>query len=68
MHYAGRRLCDMDAIGEIAQRHALLVIEDAAQGLCSRPTGADRSAASVTLAALSFHETKNVTCGEGGAR
>lgn len=65
VHYAGVG-CDMDAIGDIARRHGLLVIEDAAQGLmstwCGRPLGGIGH-----LAALSFHETKNLICGEGGA-
>jgi dTDP-4-amino-4,6-dideoxygalactose transaminase len=65
VHYAGVG-CEMDAIMEIARRHDLLVIEDAAQALGStykgRPLGAIGH-----LAALSFHETKNVIAGEGGA-
>lgn len=65
VHYAGVG-CDMDAIGDIARRHGLLVIEDAAQGLMStfrgRPLGGIGH-----MAALSFHETKNLICGEGGA-
>ena len=65
VHYAGVA-CAMDVILDIAQRHRLLVIEDAAQGLMSswrgRPLGGLGD-----LAALSFHETKNITCGEGGA-
>jgi len=65
VHYAGVG-CDMDAIGEIAKRHGLLVLEDAAQGLMAeyrgRPLGSFGA-----CAALSFHETKNVIAGEGGA-
>jgi dTDP-4-amino-4,6-dideoxygalactose transaminase len=65
VHYAGIS-CEMDEITEIARRHGLMVIEDAAQGLMSsyrgRPLGTMGS-----LGAMSFHETKNVTCGEGGA-
>lgn len=65
VHYAGVG-CDMEAILEIAGRHGLLVIEDAAQALLSgyegRPLGGFGH-----LAALSFHETKNLSCGEGGA-
>lgn len=65
VHYAGVG-CAMDAIGDIARRHGLLVIEDAAQGLMS--TFRDRPLGGIGhLAALSFHETKNVICGEGGA-
>jgi dTDP-4-amino-4,6-dideoxygalactose transaminase len=65
VHYAGVA-CNMDPILELAQRHGLLVIEDAAQGILSsyrgRPLGSLGH-----LAALSFHETKNVIAGEGGA-
>ena len=65
VHYAGVG-CDMDAIMAIADRHGLLVIEDAAQGLMAdyrgRPLGSIGH-----LAALSFHETKNIISGEGGA-
>jgi dTDP-4-amino-4,6-dideoxygalactose transaminase len=65
VHYAGVG-CDMDVIMNIALRHGLLVIEDAAQGImaCSkgRPLGSIGD-----LGCLSFHETKNVTSGEGGA-
>ena len=50
----------------IAQRHKLLVIEDAAQGIMSSYKG--RSLGSIGhMAALSFHETKNIIAGEGGA-
>ncbi len=65
VHYAGVG-CDMDRIMEIAGRHDLLVIEDAAQGILAdyrgRPLGSIGH-----LAALSFHETKNIMSGEGGA-
>ena len=65
VHYAGVG-CDMDAIMEIAGRHGLLVIEDAAQGLIAdyrgRPLGSIGH-----MATLSFHETKNIISGEGGA-
>jgi dTDP-4-amino-4,6-dideoxygalactose transaminase len=65
VHYAGVS-CQMDAIMEIARRHRLVVVEDAAQGLMSRYRG--RPVGSVgDLACLSFHETKNITSGEGGA-
>ena len=65
VHYAGVG-CDMDAIMGIAERHDLLVIEDAAQGLLS--TYRDRPLGSIGhMAALSFHETKNIISGEGGA-
>jgi dTDP-4-amino-4,6-dideoxygalactose transaminase len=65
VHYAGVA-CAMDAILEWADRRGLPVIEDAAQGIeadyRSRPLGNLGA-----LACLSFHETKNVHCGEGGA-
>jgi dTDP-4-amino-4,6-dideoxygalactose transaminase len=65
VHYAGVG-CDMDAIMDIARRHDLLVIEDAAQGLIA--SYRDRPLGSLGhLAALSFHETKNIISGEGGA-
>jgi dTDP-4-amino-4,6-dideoxygalactose transaminase len=65
VHYAGVA-CEMDAIVELAGRRGLLVIEDAAQGLMSAYRG--RPLGSIGhLAALSFHETKNVISGEGGA-
>jgi dTDP-4-amino-4,6-dideoxygalactose transaminase len=65
VHYAGVA-CEMDAIHAIAVRHGLTIIEDNAHGLCGgyrgRPLGSFGA-----LATLSFHETKNFTCGEGGA-
>ncbi len=65
VHYAGVG-CDMKAIMTIADRHGLLVIEDAAQGIMS--SYQDRPLGSIGhLAALSFHETKNIISGEGGA-
>lgn len=65
VHYAGMS-CEMDTIMEIARRHQLLVIEDAAQGIMSSYKG--RPLGSIGhLAALSFHETKNIIAGEGGA-
>ena len=65
VHYAGVG-CEMDAIMSIAERHGLFVVEDAAQGILSTYRG--RPLGSIGhLAALSFHETKNVICGEGGA-
>jgi dTDP-4-amino-4,6-dideoxygalactose transaminase len=65
VHYAGVG-CEMDAIVAIADRHGLVVIEDAAQGIMSRYKG--RPLGSIgALGALSFHETKNVISGEGGA-
>lgn len=65
VHYAGVS-CEMDTIMEIAGRHDLLVIEDAAQGILSTYKG--RPLGSIGhMAALSFHETKNIISGEGGA-
>lgn len=65
VHYAGVG-CEMDVIMDIAERHGLWVVEDAAQGILSEYKG--RPLGSIGhLAALSFHETKNVICGEGGA-
>jgi dTDP-4-amino-4,6-dideoxygalactose transaminase len=65
MHYAGVA-CEMDAICAVAERHGLKVVEDAAQGIMAaykdRPLGSIGS-----LGTFSFHETKNVICGEGGA-
>ena len=65
VHYAGVA-CDMDAIMEIANRHRIDVVEDNAHGLFGsyhgRPLGTFGR-----LATLSFHETKNINCGEGGA-
>jgi dTDP-4-amino-4,6-dideoxygalactose transaminase len=65
MHYGGVG-CEMDAIEEIARRHDLVLVEDNAHGLFGsyrgRPLGTF-----APLATLSFHETKNFTCGEGGA-
>jgi dTDP-4-amino-4,6-dideoxygalactose transaminase len=65
VHYAGVA-CEMDAISDIARRHNLLVIEDAAQGVMSTYKG--RPLGSIGhMSALSFHETKNIISGEGGA-
>lgn len=65
VHYAGVS-CEMDTIMSIAKRNNLRVIEDAAQGVMSSYKG--RALGSIgDLAAYSFHETKNVISGEGGA-
>lgn len=65
VHYAGVS-CEMDAIMEIARRHGIPVVEDAAQGVMSTYKG--RPLGSIgDLGAYSFHETKNVISGEGGA-
>jgi dTDP-4-amino-4,6-dideoxygalactose transaminase len=65
VHYAGVA-CEMDALAAIAAAHDLVVVEDAAQGLLAsyrgQPLGSIGAAAT-----LSFHETKNVIGGEGGA-
>ncbi len=65
VHYAGVA-CEMDALLKIAARHGLRVVEDAAQGVMStykgRPLGAIGD-----IGTYSFHETKNITSGEGGA-
>lgn len=65
VHYAGVA-CEMDVIMAIAEKHSLIVIEDAAQGIMSSYKG--RALGSIGhMAALSFHETKNIISGEGGA-
>ena len=65
VHYAGVG-CEMDSILQIAAAHKLTVIEDNAHGLFGaykgKPLGSFGS-----MATQSFHETKNITCGEGGA-
>jgi dTDP-4-amino-4,6-dideoxygalactose transaminase len=65
IHYAGVA-CEMDAMLMVAQRHRLALVEDAAQGIMAaykgRPLGAIGD-----LGSLSFHETKNIISGEGGA-
>jgi len=65
VHYAGIG-CEMDTIMAVAQQHRVTVVEDNAHGLFGhykgRPLGSFGA-----LSTLSFHETKNVTCGEGGA-
>jgi dTDP-4-amino-4,6-dideoxygalactose transaminase len=69
VHYAGVA-CDMDKIMDVAERHHLFVVEDAAQAIDSYYTGKDgvkRALGSIGhLAAFSFHETKNIISGEGG--
>lgn len=65
VHYAGVP-CEMDRIMEIARHHNLLVVEDAAQALLSTYKG--RALGSIGhFGCLSFHETKNIISGEGGA-
>lgn len=65
VHYAGVA-CEMDAIMSIAQRHHLKVVEDAAQAIMSTYRGHPLGTIG-DLGTLSFHETKNIICGEGGA-
>lgn len=65
VHYAGVS-CDMDKIMEIAAHHKLHVIEDAAHAILSNYKGRMLGSIGI-LGALSFHETKNLSCGEGGA-
>ena len=65
VHYAGVA-CDMDSIMLIARNHNLLVIEDAAQGVMSTYKGQPLGSIG-DLGCFSFHETKNITSGEGGA-
>jgi dTDP-4-amino-4,6-dideoxygalactose transaminase len=65
VHYAGVA-CEMDTILEIAHRHSVLTIEDAAQGVGSAYK--NRVLGTIgDMGCYSFHETKNVSCGEGGA-
>lgn len=65
VHYAGVS-CNMDEILEIANKHGIVVVEDAAQAVGSfykgKPCGSIAD-----LGCYSFHETKNISCGEGGA-
>lgn len=65
MHYAGVA-CEMDTIMEIAHRHNLIVIEDAAQGVMSTYNGKYLGTIA-DMGCYSFHETKNFSMGEGGA-
>lgn len=69
VHYAGVA-CNMDEIMDLAKKHNLYVVEDAAQAIDSFYTGRDsvkRALGSIGhLAAFSFHETKNIIAGEGG--
>ena len=65
VHYAGVG-CEMDVIMDIARRHNLMVIEDAAQGIMSTYKGQALGAIG-DMGCFSFHETKNFSMGEGGA-
>lgn len=65
MHYAGVA-CEMDTIMDIAHRHGLMVVEDAAQGVMSQYKGKALGTIG-DFGCYSFHETKNYSMGEGGA-
>jgi dTDP-4-amino-4,6-dideoxygalactose transaminase len=65
VHYAGVG-CEMDALCEIAKRRGVAIIEDNAHGLFGRYRGRNLGTFGA-FATQSFHETKNITCGEGGA-
>jgi dTDP-4-amino-4,6-dideoxygalactose transaminase len=65
VHYAGVA-CDMQALGAIGDAYSVPLVEDAAQGICASYRG--RSLGTIgSFGSISFHETKNVTCGNGGA-
>jgi len=65
VHYAGVG-CEMDAINALAAQHGIAVVEDNAHGLFGKYRGRWLGTFG-TFATQSFHETKNITCGEGGA-
>lgn len=65
VHYAGVS-CDMDAIMQLAEKYRLWVVEDAAQGFLSKYKTKNLGTIG-HMGCYSFHETKNITCGEGGA-
>jgi dTDP-4-amino-4,6-dideoxygalactose transaminase len=65
VHYAGVG-CEMESLGATAQRHGLTVIEDNAHGLFARRNGRPLGTFGA-MSTLSFHETKNISTGEGGA-
>jgi dTDP-4-amino-4,6-dideoxygalactose transaminase len=65
LHYAGVG-CELDAIVTMASRHGVALVEDNAHGLFARYRGQPLGSFGA-LSTLSFHETKNLTCGEGGA-
>ncbi|CAN5621698.1 dTDP-4-amino-4,6-dideoxygalactose transaminase [soil metagenome] len=65
VHYAGVA-CEMDEIGEIAGRQNIAVVEDNAHGLFGKYNGRNLGTIGA-LSTQSFHETKNITCGDGGA-
>ena len=65
VHYAGNT-CEMEKIKEIANKYSLFIIEDAAQCIMSFKNGKHLGSTG-DLSAFSFHQTKNISCGEGGA-
>lgn len=65
VHYAGVA-CEMDSILETARRHGVAIVEDNAHGFAARYHGRNLGTLGA-LATQSFHETKNFSCGEGGA-
>ncbi len=65
LHYGGVA-CDMDALLALARQHGLLIVEDAAQAIFAEYRGAPCGTLG-TFGCFSFHETKNLQCGEGGA-
>src|SRR5262245_55956680 len=65
VHYAGVG-CEMEAMSQLAARYGLAVVEDNAHGLFGRYRGRPLGSFGL-MSTLSFHETKNLTCGEGGA-
>jgi dTDP-4-amino-4,6-dideoxygalactose transaminase len=65
VHYAGVG-CEMEAILEIAHRHNISIVEDNAHGFAGKYKGKNLGTFG-SMAAQSFHETKNISCGEGGA-
>jgi dTDP-4-amino-4,6-dideoxygalactose transaminase len=65
IHYAGVS-CEMDSIGDIARRHGMKIVEDNAHGLFGKYRGRWLGTLG-EFGVQSFHETKNITCGEGGA-
>lgn len=70
VHYAGVA-CDMEKLSQLSVKHGLYLIEDAAQAIDSTFTWSDGTTTSLgtigELGVFSFHETKNIQCGEGGA-
>jgi dTDP-4-amino-4,6-dideoxygalactose transaminase len=65
VHFAGR-LCDMHALGEIARRHGLLIVEDCAHAIEARDAEGRHAGTLGDLGAFSFYVTKNVATAEGG--